>query len=226
MWELLGLDAKSQAKGEKNSLNSRRTEFETWDLGDRLRSALTGVTREQLERLSGKLADTELEEIYGSRASRAKENLGHLDSAYQGIKGQTKGEIISQIEEDEQKGAALQRTVANNPRLNVSTIAPTASVGEIVQAGGKATIEHADQKTKEAEDKDNKRYSDSKALLLMNMENNQANLRADRELRRDQQAYQNRVLDLKEARMDRRDRQAAIQQMMAGLAQLGASIAI
>ena len=45
-------------------------------------------------------------------------------------------------------------------------------------------------------------------------------------MRRDQQAYQNRKLDLKEARLDRKDRQAAIQQMMAGLAQLGASIAI
>ena len=60
----------------------------------------------------------------------------------------------------------------------------------------------------------------------MNMENNQANLRADRELRRDQQAYENRRLDLQEARLERKDRQAAIQQMMAGLSQLGASIAI
>lgn len=233
MWELFGLDAKSQAKGEKGSLNSRRTEFETWDLGDRLRSLVTGVSREQLEKLSGKLADQELEEIYGSRASRAKGNLGHLDSAYQGIKGQTKGEIISQIEEDEQKGTVLQRTVANNPRLNVSTIAPTASVGEIVQAGGKATTEHADEKEKERETKDENRYQDTRkdkadanAILLMNMENNQANLRADRELRRDQQAYENRRLDLQEARLERKDRQAAIQQMMAGLAQMGASIAI
>ena len=32
--------------------------------------------------------------------------------------------------------------------------------------------------------------------------------------------------DAKEARLDRKDRQSAIQQMMAGLAQLGASIAI
>ena len=32
--------------------------------------------------------------------------------------------------------------------------------------------------------------------------------------------------NLKEARLDRKDRQAAIQQMMAGLAQMGASIAI
>jgi len=58
------------------------------------------------------------------------------------------------------------------------------------------------------------------------MNNAAEDRRADRELRRDQQAYQNRVLDLKEARLDRKDRQAAIQQMMAGLSQLGASIAI
>lgn len=62
--------------------------------------------------------------------------------------------------------------------------------------------------------------------FLMQLENAAEDRRADRELRRDQQAYQNRALDLKEARLDRKDRQAAIQQMMAGLAQLGASIAI
>ena len=226
MWELFGLDAESQAKGEKSALNSRRTEFETWDLGDRLRSALTGVTKEQLETLSGKLADTELEEIYGSRASRAKGNLGHLTSAYQGIKGQTKGEIISQIEEDEQKGTVLQRTVASNPRLDVSTIAPTAAVGDIVQAGGKATIKHADEKETKATQKEESRYRDSQDLIALQFANSAADRQADREYRRDQQAYQNRKLDMQEARLDRKDRQAAIQSMMAGLAQLGASIAI
>jgi len=226
MWELLGLDAKSQARGEKGALNSRRTEFETWDLGDRLRSVLTGVTREQLERLSGTLADTELEEIYGSRASRAKGNLGHLNSAYQGIKGQTKGEIISQIEEDEQKGAVLQRTIASNPRLDVSTIAPTAAVGDIVGAGSKATVAHADEKETKATEKEERRYRDSQDLIALQFANSAADRQADREYRRDQQAYQNRKLDLQEARLDRKDRQAAIQQMMAGLAQMGASIAI
>ena len=90
----------------------------------------------------------------------------------------------------------------------------------------KLVKDEKDTKEKQAQIKEQNRYDDSQSLLLMNMENNQANLRADRELRRDQQAYQNRALDLKEARMDRRDRQAAIQSMMAGLAQLGASIAI
>ena len=41
-----------------------------------------------------------------------------------------------------------------------------------------------------------------------------------------QQDYQNRALEMKDARLERRDRQSAIQQMMAGLSTLGASIAI
>jgi len=63
-------------------------------------------------------------------------------------------------------------------------------------------------------------------LLMMQMMNQQEDRRADRELRRDQQRYENRRLDLQEARLDRKDRQAVIQQLMAGLSTLGASIAI
>ena len=48
----------------------------------------------------------------------------------------------------------------------------------------------------------------------------------DHRARRDERAFQNRKLDMQEARLDRKDRQAAIQAMMAGLSQLGASIAI
>ena len=62
--------------------------------------------------------------------------------------------------------------------------------------------------------------------LAMTMELNRLDRKDEREARRDERAYQNRKLDLQEARLDRKDRQAAIQQMMAGLAQLGASIAI
>ena len=62
--------------------------------------------------------------------------------------------------------------------------------------------------------------------LAMQMELSRLDRKDDREARRDERAYQNRKLDMQEARLDRKDRQAAIQQMMAGLAQLGASIAI
>ena len=116
--------------------------------------------------------------------------------------------------------------MANNPRLDGSTIAPTATPGQIVQAGSQATVRHDDRKEEEREEKEKRRYQDDRDLLLMNLTNQQEDRRADRELRRDQQRYENRRLDLQEARLDRKDRQAAIQQLMAGLSTLGASIAI
>lgn len=63
-------------------------------------------------------------------------------------------------------------------------------------------------------------------LLLMQMLQN--NRQSDREFqyRMAQDAYNNRRLDMQDARVERKDRQAALQQMMAGLAQMGASIAI
>ena len=76
------------------------------------------------------------------------------------------------------------------------------------------------------EGKERDRYRDSQELIALQFANSAADRQADREYRRDQQAYQNRKLDMQEARLDRKDRQAVIQQMMAGLAQLGASIAI
>ena len=62
--------------------------------------------------------------------------------------------------------------------------------------------------------------------LAAQMELGRLDRQADREARRDQLALDNRRLDIQEARAARSSRQAAIQQMMAGLAQMGASIAI
>jgi len=90
----------------------------------------------------------------------------------------------------------------------------------------KLVKDEKDTKERKAEVKEESRYRDSQDLIALQFANSAADRQADREYRRDQQAYQNRKLDLQEARLDRKDRQAAIQQMMAGLAQLGASIAI
>ena len=79
---------------------------------------------------------------------------------------------------------------------------------------------------KEAQGEVERKEGRADKLLLMQMNMSAEDRRADRELRRDQQAYDNRRLDMQEARASRKDRQAAIQSMMAGLAQLGASIAI
>ena len=90
--ELVGLDLDSQAKGEINALNNRRTRFESYDLGDRIRGALTGVSREQLEkRLRDRGPTTDRRIPTSSRHQCTKSST--LTADFQGVKGKTEGEI-------------------------------------------------------------------------------------------------------------------------------------
>ena len=234
MWELLGLDAKSQARGEKSSLDSRRKGFETWDLGDRFRSAVTGVSREQLEKESRTLAEQDLQDEFGKKIEVLTSNLEGRGLTPTGMKfdGQTRGEIAGDIQTNQSRLTALTKLLGQKGGDSVK-LAPGATTMDIVTAG--RTL--ADTNTEAAEDKveaevrrqegrSDSRYRDSQDLLLMQMSNQAADRQADREYRRDQQAYQNRKLDMQEARLDRKDRQAMIMQLMQGLSQMGASIAI
>ena len=227
MWELLGLDTKSQARGEKGALNNRRTEFETWDLGDRFRSAITGVSREELEKASKVLADKDLQDEFGKKIEVLTSNLSGrgLTPTGMGFDGQTREEIKGDIQTNQSRLTALTQLLGQKGGDSVK-LDPGASTMDIVTAGrtladtnteveeGKQTAE-----TRRLEGRDDDR-------LAMTMELSRLDRKDEREARRDERAYQNRKLDMQEARLDRKDRQAAIQQMMAGLAQMVASIAI
>ena len=226
LMEMLGLDLDSQAKGEIGELNSRRNALESYDLGDTLRGLLTGVSREALTKRAGEIADQRLTDLYQPQANINANNLQHLTAEFQGVKDKTEAEIKAAVNNDKGRATALQTVQSNNPDLDVSSIDTNAQIGGIMGAGAKATKAANNAETERLEGRADKRYQDSQDLLLLQLSNQAEDRRMDREIRRDQQAYQNRALDLKEARLDRRDRQAAIQQMMAGLAQMGASIAI
>ena len=71
-----------------------------------------------------------------------------------------------------------------------------------------------------------RRADQTARLSLAQMQLGQLQANNQMEIAQMNNRLQMRREDAKEARLDRRDRQAAIQQMMAGLAQLGASIAI
>ena len=229
---LPGADLDSVVRREVADLNDTRTgsadRTGAWNWQDDVGAWMAGSNKEEVLRLAGEKADAALKKALSARASLAQSNLsGILDPTYTGdVEGKTQEQLEAQRVLDETRGKALQTAMANNPRFDVSTLSPTATAGAILQASGKATVEHADEKEKEVEEKDERRYKNTKDLTIMQLLNNQEDRRADRQLRRDQQAYENRRLDLQEARLDRKDRQAALQQMMAGLAQMGASIAI
>ena len=230
--ELLGLTPEQIAEGESwDPKKGKRTK----DLGDRvgdgIMSVLTGTNYGERvqEATKGQYLEN-MQDLYGDRINKTKNVTG-----YQSIGNLTRltDRKINQELENREKTQAARSKAAATTGLSRDNFLESTDPGTILASATKLVKDEKDQKERDLLQKDEDRYRDTRkdkadanAILLMNMENNQANLRADRELRRDQQAYQNRALDLKEARMDRRDRQAAIQQMMAGLAQLGASIAI
>jgi len=223
--ELLGLTPEQIAEGESwDPKKGKRTK----DLGDRfgdgIMSVLTGTNYGERvqEATKGQYLEN-MEDLYGDRINKTKGVVGYDDIG--DLSRLTDRKIEQELKNRELTQAARSKAAATTG-MDRSNFLSDTDPGTILASATKLVKDEENAKERKAEAKEQSRYRDSQDLLLMNMENNQANLRADRELRRDQQAYQNRALDLKEARMDRRDRQAAIQQMMAGLAQLGASIAI
>ena len=194
---------------------------------DRFGGWLGGYDQSDVEAAGQLLRDERLQKIYDVKyGNTGSELIGSgQDKTYTGVTGKTEVQLNNEVELDKARLAAMQLgqgTENFDPSKLGSSATPTQIRQEI-----RDTLD-TNKKTAESKVKTEVLRKEGRAdrLLLMQMNTAAEDRRADRELRRDQQAYQNRVLDLKEARMDRRDRQAAIQQMMAGLAQLGASIAI
>lgn len=225
----LGLTIESQAEGYSRRLKDDRSGLKEWNAGDMLRDVLTPGTREDLEEAARKLEVGRINKKAKPRQGEIQENLAGTQMDTSGLnirEGETIEEYDNRLGSLQRTGAAVLNAEASTPKFDRSTIGPGSTAATVVAAQRGQT----DLNTKTQEEKVQKEVQRKEGradrLLLMQMNMSAEDRRADRELRRDQQAYDNRRLDLQEARLDRKDRQAAIQQMMAGLAQMGASIAI
>jgi hypothetical protein len=195
---------------------------------DRFGGFLGGYDQSDVEAAGQLIRDTALQKKIDQKYGTIGDELGGLGlkTNYKGsVTGISETELMKQIAGDTSKlKAALNYLGIDN--ADAGDLNPNATATGIVQAGTKLKASNKTAEETKVQNEIERKEGRTDKLLLMQMNNAAEDRRVERELRRDQQAYQNRVLDLKEARMDRRDRQAAIQQMMAGLAQLGASIAI
>ena len=201
------------------------------DLGDHLGDFLTGrgsaideaVRNEHVRRLKSEygVARDEATTYLGSGA-KIPQITEYTDP------DKLKQEILRaapkvQAVKDAQTFAAQNGIILDPAAYNGDAAAMTAAANTQIEE----KAETKRQQLKGEQDAETRRLEGrSDDRLAMQMELSRLDRKDDREARRDERAYQNRKLDMQEARLDRKDRQAAIQQMMAGLAQLGASIAI
>ena len=194
---------------------------------DQFGGFLGGYSQQDVEAAAQLLRDERLKKVYDAKyGNTGSELLGSGQSkTYNGVTGKTEVQLNNEVELDKSRLAVMQLgqgTENFDPSKLDSNATPTQ-----IRQSIRGTLD-TNKKTVESKEQAEMLRKEGRADDLLMMQMLQNNRQSDRQfqLQQAQQNYQNRALDLKEARLDRRDRQAAIQQMMAGLAQMGASIAI
>jgi len=191
---------------------------------DKFGGWLGGYTQEDVEGQAQILRDKgiqkRIDQKYGITGTELT-GQGQQPTYKGDVTGISEKDLNNQVSTDQARLAALLKYDAT-PNSDASKLSPTSSTTQILSA----TSGLRDTNTKTKEKKVDDRYNDTQRLTLMQLM--QSDKRADNQfaVQMAQQNYQNRALEMKDARLERRDRQSAIQQMMAGLATMGASIAI
>ena len=195
---------------------------------DRFGGFLGGYDQSDVESAGQRIRDNALQKKIDQKYGTTGDELGGLGLKpnYGGsVTGITETELMKQIGGDTSKlKAALNYLGIEN--ADAGDLSPTATATGIVQAGTKLKASNKKADETKVQDEVIRLEGREDGRIALQLELARQDRRDDREARRDERAYQNRKLDMQETRLDRKDRQAAIQNMMAGLAQLGASIAI
>ena len=192
---------------------SDRSGTENYNWQDRLGGFLGGYTREDVEKEMQKRLDKDLLEKLDVRYGDTGTRLGVLDSSYkgttEGIKGKTKAQLTA-AQDSDARLAGLLETYAATPGANVAGINPNISSPGLQQL----ITSQLTANTTKKEDKAERRLDRQENLL--NRRQDFAESQAQR-----QTAYNNRVLDMKDAREARNARDKQLMMIIQGLNSFG-----
>ena len=249
MWDMFGLGLKSQAQGEIGNLNDTRSELDNWDIGDRFRSAITGVSREDTQKKAKELLEKKLNAAQTKQRGDITTLAGGFDL---GLGDKIKENETYEEYESRLSGEKATASVANQYSLmensDTSLLKPGMSVGGIRALSG--NLRDSNKKANKAEVKTETLRQEG---VIADREEagrtERANIRsddmsaqrADNKLTRDlgiltndkDMAIAQMNVDLQDKRMDydretrRMDkRSAAIAQLMSGIGALGGAFAL
>jgi hypothetical protein len=146
MWDMFGLGLKQQAEGEISNLNDTRTELENWDLGDRFRSLVTGVSREETQKKAQELLDKKLNAATASSRGEITTLTGgfNLGLGNKIRPGETTEEYEARL-----AGEKTTATLANQYSLldnaDTSLLKPGMKAGDIRALSGKLTTSNKNE---------------------------------------------------------------------------------
>jgi len=224
MWDMLGLGLKNQAEGEIGNLNDTRTELENWDLGDRVRSFLTGVSREETQKKAQELLDRKLNAATATSRGEITTLTGGFDL---GLGDKIRAGETAEEYEARLAGEKTTATLANQYSLldnaDTSLLKPGMKAGDIRALSGQLTS--SNKKAAKAEAKaETQRLEGVAAGIREDEKTERANIRSsDLELQRENNNF-NRELQRADNKLTRdlgilqSDNQMQIAQMNADLA--------
>jgi len=250
MWGLFGLDADQQAQREVTDLTDGRKEFKDWNLGDRFRSALTGVSKEDVLKRAQDIAAKNINtsannvKLIGD-TRRALAGTGMESSQPLRIQlGETEAQFQDRLSDDLERGTAGRQYLAQegSDRGKISADTQTSDLIEF-STGAKAKVK-ADA-VAAAEKRELTAHGRNIDVLAAQQAQSDSRYAHERAIARGDRLHQQKLsqnsndltmnlklmdLDLADKRMaydrkvrkaDRRDRMIA--QLMQGLGSLGSS---
>ena len=220
----LGLTIESQAEGYRGKLKDDRSKFKTWNAGDMLRDVLTPGTREDLEAAAAQLqynainkspARTLERQTIREGLNQTGVNLENLDliKSKDGVGGETQTEYETRL-----KGL-LARATANLDNTSI----PGYNQGLVSDGMGVSGIKQLGTNLKEKNTTDKEKATKDEAREIRRLENAINNRRLDIQQSQltGQQAYENRRLDMQDARDARNARDKQLMMIIQGLNAFG-----
>jgi hypothetical protein len=215
---LPGRSLEDAANRELGQLNDTRTGTKNYNWQDQLGGIFGGYTKEQVVARAEEIANEELRRKYDNNYARknVKDRLGELTGNYKGVKGLTIADILADQASDEQRANQLE-AYKQTKGANVALLDPTISSSGIQGA----TTRLLNDEITRLEGKDDAKTERSERRL--DRQENLLNRREDfRESQASRQtAYNNRVLDMKDAREARNARDKQLMLIIQGLNAFG-----
>ena len=212
--KLLNLDLEAQRDTEIGELNDGRTGLKDWDWGDQFRSAITGISKEDIIEAAAQKVEKEInQQNSGNRRgildATAGTKMGLTDEGLKIERGQTLEDYNAQIGSLQNTGTAILNATASTPGFDASEVGPGATASTVTSMQRGLVDKKNEEREGKIEQRDERDRSDRiTQQQTINAQNERAQAFREHEAseNRKERAYNEkmRALERQDQRADRK----------------------
>jgi len=212
-----GMSARDAAQREIEYGQGKTDRSGTTDYNwmDKFGGLLGGYDQGAVETEIKRRLDADLmDEVGGTITSNRAALGGYLDPEFKGIDGKTNDEVVAELAVDKIRGKNLNDVLANADVEDLSGLSRSATAGQILGFGGRATRDRGDKKEEATK-------QEAREIRMLENAINNRRLDIQQSQLTGQQAYENRRLDMQDARDARNARDKQLMMIIQGLNAFG-----